>query len=432
MAFGYLPQKLLDVEEKIKKIHLVKEAENREDESQMDLYSLIMEIVSWRAENIKPNIFSMTFDKVKKVIAYIPSNKFDVDLDNLMKVYEYRKNDKVARLLFDEWQKAYNNADCNKYVEKLFIEDDEFRKCLEKMQLNQSEIKSIFSGDSIPIKFGEIIISRKMQEFSMIDQINNFGLDTRKKLGQDIYKYYYTYCDKNAYLLLDNLMIISIIVEYDIYFLRLFLINFLKCLSMGELRLYFVLLEYLMKVIGKEDSISYVKFFETIEKDIREKYNNWVGIKIIEDRFGKNDDRNLFWRQFQFSKIDDEYPISNVIVFKTDDICFVEFLGRELGPIYWFERKYFENKMHRFFRRETNGVLRKDILKPMAIEVLLLNQYKECLNIWKHNWIVPEVIDGAPGMLGRKNHDTYYNDKKWLEDMRKILIEIYGVKLMKD
>lgn len=427
MAFGYLPQKLLDVEEKIKKIHLVKEAENREDESQMDLYSLIMEIVSWRAENIKPNIFSMTFDKVKKVIAYIPSNKFDVDLDNLMMVYEYRKNDKVARLLFDEWQKAYNNADCNKYVEKLFIEDDEFRKCLEKMQLNQSEIKSIFSGDSIPIKFGEIIISRKIQEFSMVDKINGFGIDPLKTLGRDIYKYFYTYCDAQDYLILSSSMIISVIVEYDIKFLRLFLSNFLKRLSISELKKYDELLIYLMKVIGIKGSKLYEVFFESIKDKTKTSYDEWVTEYTIRINFGENDERTLFWKQFRYSEIPSKYKRSDALVFKTKQFCFIEFVGEQLGPIYWFDREYFEGKAERLFSRETSNTLRLDILKPMAIKVLKINQYQFPNDNWKKDWLVGEVLEGAPGMLGRKNHTA-----NWMRDMQMILMRRYGIKKWED
>ena len=65
----------------------------------------------------------------------------------------------------------------------------------------------------------------------------------------------------------------------------------------------------------------------------------------------------MFWKQYKFLHID-KYKNSNSVVMEMKNYYATEFLGKAMGPIYFYDKKVFDERVRQWFVHYNNADLR--------------------------------------------------------------------------
>ena len=363
MDFKYTPINLINARNGIERIH----KRIREEKVPMfvdsDLKQLILLVVSWEKYSIKMNSLSLSDSELKAIVSYIPQNKFKVNLENLFDVYKYRSSEELADTLIYNWQDYYSNIECNKFFCDLLKFDEKFIILMRKMKINESEMQKVLISDNVPNSLGKIIYDKEKKKHSIaIERIlEQHNIRVESRLGKDILALFYTFCDREEYMRTSVDTLLSVIKGYDVKVsIKAFLKNFLTELKLSDLEHFNGLLGYLELVTGKDGTDKFVSFFKGFDNILVRKYNQWLGINRLRISFGSEDERYQFWKQFNFEHI--KYiKLSESLVFETPNYYFSEFLGEDKGPIYAYDKQYFNDKIKKYFVRENNKELRSTL-----------------------------------------------------------------------
>ena len=403
MDFKYTPINLINAKNSIERVHRKINKENDSRFSDIDLEKLIRMVVSWEKYSIKMNSISLSDSELKAIVSYIPCNKFKVNLENLFSVYKYRSSEELADTLIYNWQDYYFNSACNLFFCDLLTYDEKFIIRIRKMNIDESEMKKVLLSDSVPNSLGKIIYNKeKKKHYIAIERLleqHNIRLDSR--LAKDILALFYTFCDREEYMRTSVDTLLSIIKGYGINdSIKVFLKNFLTELKLSDLEQFNGLVSYLELITGKDGTTKFESFFKGFDSILVRKYNQWVGINRLRVSFGSEDERYQFWKRFNFEHI--KYiKLSESLVFEASNYYFSEFLGEDNGPIYVYEKAYFNDKIKKYFLRKNN---------------------KELRSVLYDKWLRKEQ-----GLLGREVHQG-----DWQGKVEFALIFSYGVERIED
>ena len=326
-----------------------------------ELYRLINEIVSLELFQVKTYSLTLSEDDVFKVIGYIPHNYYGVKLDNLFLVFKYRSTKRICDFLYKEWQSCYDNRTCNKFMESLLVDNEDWILLTRKINFGERVFKEILSSDNIPIKMGiECLKYKASNTVSLEEKAKHFYIDNNTVLFHDIERLFYTFCTREDYLVADLFRLEKTISKFNDQTLIIFLNNFLSKLTLNELDRFISIGKYLDNRLGDVESTKCRNFFINSPIQIWEKYHNWIIRIKINDVFG-NDERSVFWRGYKFVSRPQRFYQSNSVSMEFENYIVVEFLGQAMGPMYFYKKDVFNSVIYKFMKRQNNQELRQTL-----------------------------------------------------------------------
>lgn len=402
MKFVYTPNNLIKTREKIAREHNIVSKETYVTYTKEEIKNLIFRVVGWEKYSVKMNAYSLRDDEVKALIDYIPRNEYGVNLENIFMVYKYRKTEVMDAILYFQWQDYYSNVECNNFIIDLLKYDEKFILFIRNKGLTESAMIKVLSSNNIISALGKEIYDdgRKKGYLSIEKMILNHGIRKESRLSIDIISNFYSYCDRKAYLGVLPEDLLGIIKGYSVEQLKGFLYNFLTEMKLNDLEKYTLLLNYLEGITGSKGTERFRKFFDTFSELLVYKYIQWVGNKKLEIL---NTERYQFWKQFEKLSETKIYQRSNSIVMEFEDVYISEFLGKAMGPIYVYDKEYFDKKIKKYFSSESNAKLRS----------LLYNKWKI----------------GEAGILLHREH---LPSPGWERYFRRYVIYPFNIKNIKD
>lgn len=358
MDFSFTPRRLIQAREDIAIQHPL-EHEVTLDAPDDDLFKLITRLASLEKYQVKKNALALSNKDMQRVTAYLPFNHYKVNMVNLFDIFMYRSTQELCQLLYSHWQDSYTNRDCNNFLKHLLRYDEKFIILMRDCNLPENMFVQMIESDSVPLFFGRMLKSSLGVKSTLAEKVKKWNIREDSRLFRMVQFLFYTFCMRDDYLVVPQTTLLMVVKQYgstDIKLLKQFLINFLQELKLSELEKYHELAKYLETQTGKNRTDKFNKFFSDVDEKIVEKYVNWLNIQIINEVFGY-DERSMFWKQYKFLHID-KYNNSNSVVMEMKNYYATEFLGKAMGPIYFYDKKTFDEQVRRWFVFNNNSDLR--------------------------------------------------------------------------
>lgn len=357
MDFTYIPRRLIQAREDISIQHPL-EREVTLSAPDDELYKLIMRLVSLKKYQVKKNALALSKKEIIRVTNYLPYNHYQINMTNLFEIFKYRSTQELCEILYGAWQDSYNNKDCNEFLIQLLKYDEKFIMLMRNNNL-QEEIFEKMMNSNIPLFFGGMLKKSLGMKSTLANRVKIWGIREDSRLFKEIQFLFYTFCARDDYLAVYESTLLAVVKQYgdsDIKILKRFLINFLQELKLSELENYSGIAKYLETKTGKSRTEKFNQFFSGVDEKLVEKYINWLNIQIINEVF-EYDERSRFWKQYKFLHID-KYSSNNSVVMEMKDYYATEFLGRAMGPIYFYDKKTFDDYVRIWFKYKNNADLR--------------------------------------------------------------------------
>ncbi len=365
MFFSYVPEKIKRAREDIALLHKnVNEPIEVSDNE--ELRQLIMSLVKLEKYQIRPRAYALSNKEIEMVAGYIPHNYYNVTMENLFEIFSIRSSESLCRVLLNHWQESYQNENCNAFMRGILKYDENLISLVLRNNMDEVLFDSILSDRDIPARF---CMEIKKHYFpagkSLMDKLSFFGIREDSKLSGECRFLFYTICNREDYLAIAKIDLLNLVKQYNRRgqsVLRSFLQNFLEKLSLRDLVPFRELADYLKTIVGENVGTKEKPnvFFEGFQSDLIQKYNDWINLYKVEEYFG-NDERSRFWRQYHFKSVR-KFKYSNSVVMEFDKYYAVEFLGQAMGPIYIYERNYFEHYIIKKFGCNDNSHMRQELL----------------------------------------------------------------------
>ena len=363
MEFDFMPKRLIKAREKIEIIH------KNQNEKLLDLCAneklreLIMELVAIEEDKLPYEAYARSEKDIRMVAGYIPYNYYHVEMNKLFQIFSYRSNERICQILYAQWQNSYAESKCNNFMCRLLEKDENFIKVIESCHLNKEVFKDILQNEEIAIGAGRIFLQESALNHKSLEENFAFhGMYTDSSLYKDCAFLFFTYCNKYDYISVDKKELLNIVKKYvakNVGILKIFLKNFLCKLQLRDLISFYDLAEYLPTIVGEIKTKKFQTFFEKFDFKLKSKYIDWINSARIKKYFGE-DERSKFWMQYRCRNVNN-FPYSNAIIMEFTDYYAVEFLGKAMGPLYIYNKEYFEKWLIRRFGYNNNSKMRKEL-----------------------------------------------------------------------
>ena len=359
MDFSYTPKRLIEAASDIALQHK-RQRELNYSEPNDRLRILVERIVALELYQVKQNALALTADEVLLIAGYLPHNYYNVDMKNLFLVFSYRSSQQACETLYEQWQSAYDNDQCNQYMREQLQINEKFIMLMRGHNISEQIFDEILLADIIPSRFGMECVNRQFPiGYSLLNKMNYFGVQGNTRLYHDCKFLFYTFCNKQDYLAASKSELLGVIQKYGDTALKAFLYRFLGLLSLAELEQYYEMARYFSVSLGEISTPKGNAFFLDATDEIKEKYRDWLNRFKISQYFG-NDSRSRFWKQYQFKTVE-KFNSSNAVLMEFEKYYAVEFLGESMGPIYFYEKGVFEKNVRRWMRMFNNNELRQQL-----------------------------------------------------------------------
>ena len=362
MKYSYSPSKLIKAKEIVFLEH-TGEGPRWEFEEDEELLKLIGHIANLSSDKLGSYVTALTKKDMKKVAAYIPHNFYNVDLTNLFKAFIQRENDELDRIIFDQWQEAFESKACNMFLSGLVDNSKGFRTILNDHSVSAGFYKEILEAVYIPMflgpriaQNGHISALKKDEEF--------WGIRTNSRLYKEICDVFYTFCNESDYLDESDDSLCAIARKYinvrSHNLQKPLLINLLEKLSVGELEKLPKLAQFYLQITGERNTEKFNGYFQDVSEGLIQKYVSWTNIITLNEVFGY-DERSNFWKRYNYISVK-RYKASQSVLMETEEYYISEFLGTGMGPYYFYKKEFFEDrKLRRLFLNSSNQALRSEI-----------------------------------------------------------------------
>lgn len=386
MDYIYIPKRLQMVRKEIELLH-PDEGDILEIPQNEEFKHLILELVALEKNQIKLRAIILTERQVAQIANYLPYNDYHVDMDNLFRIFSLRSSDRICEILYNQWQNSYKNQSCNGFIRELLNNDEHMITLMEKNHMTKEIFDSILQDNNIPLRVGKELMKYPfLKDKSLAEKFGYWGIRENSKLFNISKFLFFTYCNREDYLIISKSELLNLVEKYNNYgldTLRNFMRNFLIKLKLRELQEFKNLAEYLQSIIGDNENNkkNFQKFFEDFDTALIRKYLDWMNGYKIGEYFG-NDTRSEFWRKYRYESIR-KYNYSDAVVMEFKDYYVVEFLGDRMGPIYIYPREYFNQYVRHEFRRKSNSELRGELFHNTKWFYRQVHYRREDKEYWK-------------------------------------------------
>lgn len=346
----YVPQRLSLVKREIEIKH--KESKNFQDiKYDSELEEFIRELLQIDEKYLKVKAYSLSDTEIRMLVAYLPINCYHVDMYNLFEIYKAVSTKETAEILYTHWQNSYNNLECNSFMQVLCLQDDNFVQMLEERNISKDFFRNILNENTIEKNFIKELKCNTFQENKAFDEkLKYYGIMEDSRLFQECENLYFTECEEKEYLEISKEKLLELVKNYgkrDNDLLYKFLKNFLEKVSLSNLIHFKEIEDYFQCTIGdnstqnKQDK--YERAFRTIPENLEKKYQDWINIYKLDQYFG-HDERSLFWKEYRMNKVTKNSKNQTVVI-EFDSYVVVEFLGQGMGPMYLYDKEYYNNNL---------------------------------------------------------------------------------------
>ncbi|SDF79901.1 hypothetical protein SAMN04244560_01256 [Thermoanaerobacter thermohydrosulfuricus] len=324
--FVYIPHKLLEIKNRIisnsSNKAIVFEKNNDEEEKVM----LLQKIDKTPFKDIRDLAFTLKNRELYLLIHYFAAADFNIDPNKFYEIIRLRFKKKFAALLWEQYQNNYYNKMyvyyftkfCNEFKE-VFVElfkDEKILQFIKVMIVNDDVIKSIC-----------VHISKTKLNIDKF--FNTLKISEKLKLGMNIKKYFYLYCDKETYMSSDPQVILNAVKMYNQNELLRFIENYVGNIPFSELN--YDIMEYILESKNIPESREKDFFWKDVSEPVWSKCRKWFLDNLMKKHL--DGPRYNFWANY----ID---YIKNFVVVKKNNrnqaiyfIYFDEFVVVEFEPI---------------------------------------------------------------------------------------------------
>ena len=359
MEYTFIPKQLISAKEEVVLKHkkapeAVFESLSNEDEA------LINKLSALKKWMLKANALALNEKQLVAVAGYIPYNYLSVPMSNLFEVMRLRSDESSCKALFEQWQEAFDNQECNDFLKVFAATNAAFKDVLESNHLTVSLFLKVIGNDNIPLALVEHLNSAdEPEEDDFYEKLKYYGVKPNSWLEIECMRTMMIFCSRAEYLDCSDQNILDIIKSYDGHMLKMFLGNFVMLLSLRELQTYPKVAGYLSSYIGYNNSETYTEFFKETDSGIIGKYNDWMNVYKLNLYFDQ-DERSRFWKKYKILSVV-KHSVSNCVVIEFPEYAAVEMLDRR-DPSYVFKKDAF-NKIVYPKLDVTNGDDMRKVLK---------------------------------------------------------------------
>lgn len=339
--FSYPPLELAKALEKVKEKHIDRAKAIKRGFDHKKIEAIVEKVNNLKENEIERFAYSSKIEDVF-IVAYCFANEtYRMDSYNASSVLDFRMNNKIFKLVYENFQKYYTDASNCSYFKRLFSKANENNV----IRIETAQMKFLIEAldrDNLL----EFLLRRTSRTYaSLTEMYGSFNFNPNLRLAIDCKKYIYIYCDKKYYLKSDKISIIEVMESYSQNEIRGFAKNYLGKLMMNEFEA--IIMEQLHSSIGSPENHKYKYYWDGIDEKSRQKYKKWFNLQNIQNMFG-DDERSVFWKRYVDSMVD-----SKVVkregqgFFDFGNFVVVEF--KSLGnAAYIYSKSYYKENIEKY------------------------------------------------------------------------------------
>lgn len=350
---SYVPKRLIAIKEKIIVDHPIEISNpilHQEDNDAV--FELIEKLIKMDEKELEREALLIPSEIITQLACIVPKLTIQLDgLKKLFKVIAYNSNERAYMNMLYHWQNFYKN-ELMYYCLK--IENNElFLKVLDEKYCGQKQFKLLLNNNAktIPVNIGRMLYrDNNLFTMNLDDRIEAYGLNSGSRLGLEIRRILFTFCDKNEYLKYSQSDILKEITKFSKFEYLNFVKNFLEKLTLYELEEFEEIIRF---ILGNSSVISKEELMEKLNDFLKNKLNHWTNSYNLQKAFSKEDIRYNFWKKYDLKNII-FFKRSGSIAIEFEDYFVVEFLGKGRGPFYVYEKDAFMNYVFYLIKNESH------------------------------------------------------------------------------
>lgn len=336
----YYPRRLKSVRLEVEQSHKEK-AKTVFDKEDNYLEELVKKIVSWRLERVIDNGEFLTEEDYHNLADYVPTNRFKVDISNILMLLDIHGTKEDWDKMFFGWQNNYHNNALRLFLANGIKTNQPCKDMLINNGYSPKKTEWIKNQDVIDYLGSHLGNVRSMELFT--STLKEYGVIPNSRIYLKCLASFFLYCDKAAYKQKGDVAVAQLYSGYNQKEKQLFYKNFLMKNSLDDLCKFQTVYERIRSIFKKKyDKDNFLKMLDTLSKGLANKFLDWENLINLEIGFKGDRDRLNFWKQ---------YALGHKVVNFNDYILYIDFgnyivTERKLkadGPAYFYEKNYFKD-----------------------------------------------------------------------------------------
>jgi hypothetical protein len=322
---------------------------------------------------VESEAFTISFRNILRLSDYIGSNQLHLSCQNLIQMVCLRAEKRVMKRLLMRWPDLFESREYSEMVKSIAGEHSELvEEELKNTKLTREVLLSWLNEEHISGAVGKTTIERSRKSGrSLQEELSSLRIPPDSKLGKRCLEEFYLYCQREDYLKISDSELYRILARWQLPVIRAFLKNILEVSETTDFQRLYKCGVYLRDAFtGTTNSPQCHSFFTGFSDKLILRYNCWLGYLTIVEGFGQdtNDNRLKFWKDY-VPNCTQVYiqKFSEALIMYYAHYCIVEFTTKTKGPIYIYERTYFEQSIEPLTRKLKNSNLRKELFRQVEV-----------------------------------------------------------------
>lgn len=395
---GYIPLSLMEVSKKIRHEHQGSKKSTSIHNDEKHVQELIIKIVSMNLGAIQRYLKLIENKELERELyifsEYLPNNYLGVDVSNIVYILKQNISDSIFKILFKQWCDHYDAPDIGITNDLLLncMHDDRCAMAVDELHIRGTFEGWIESSNIEKMVCMSLLDKSKRNNISSVDVARYLGIYQRK-IYENAMKHYYLYCYEDDYYRLSDKELYDIVKNYKMKDTSMFVHNFMTKMSFASMKNAISvdqnfgdqIWRHINAVVGEPETKKFNSFFADSDSMEKSAYMRWYSLRQADYVFG-DDERGKYWKSklFVFDDVSFKYHLScNGLVMKIGDFTFIEFRGRQSGPLYAFSNKYFTEKVKKYFDSKYNNTdMRQTLLHNHTLKENFINRIEH-----RGNWM---------------------------------------------
>lgn len=302
--------------------------------------------------------------KIMQLADFLGAGHTGVPTEQLIRIVCTRTNERLAKRILSRWSDFFRSSSYNALVKAILEERKETVRQVLKDSPADAEtwLQWLNSGD-IPAAVGKSAVRYDAKHKSGFQQaLQAISVPPESRLGKECIDEYYIFCDRNAYLDLEDQKLNRILMRYSYEQSIRFLKNFLTEMDTQSLRRYYACGKYLsQKYTGLPESDKYNRFFSGWSQEHRTQYNRWMSYILIADSFSQNsnDPRLRFWSKYVPYSVNTYLEKQcEALIMEYEKCCVIEFTSKTMGAVYIYYKGDYRGRIRKSTKMMKNTEFR--------------------------------------------------------------------------
>lgn len=289
--FLYIPYKLIEIKNSIVSSNVNKVVSFKKYNDAEERLLLLQKIDKTPYNDIRDMAFSLNNRELYILINYLAGDDFTIDPDKVYEIIRLRFKKKFANILWELYQNNYFKKTYVHYFTKFC---NEFKEAFIELFRNEKIlqfINEIVVRDDV-IKFVCVNISKTRLDLDKF--FNTFKISEKLRLGLDIKKYFYLYCDKESYIRSNPEVILDIIKSYNQKELLMFVENYVINVFFSEFDS--KIMKYILEYNKMPENREIDFFWKDVSEPVWNRCRKWYLDNLMKEHF--DGPRYNFWSQY--------------------------------------------------------------------------------------------------------------------------------------